>query len=268
MSSRVDWIDLPWDVRDAIQARTGAVQEAQTAAAGLNSEIALFLRTTNGTIFVKGRRNDHPGVVTQQREAMINPYVRHLTAGLLWRLDISGWNILAFEYVLGRHADYSPNSDDLPKVIETIRRLGQTPCPDLPLKRAEQRWADYLDDRQRELLHGDALLHTDLNPVNVLITGNAARIVDWAWPTRGAAFIDPACLAVRLISAGHTPAQAETWARRSPAWTTAPAEAIDVFALAISRMWMQIASTDPQPWKKKTAAAAHSWARYRHGIAG
>jgi hypothetical protein len=65
---------------------------------------------------------------------------------LLCQVDADGWNVLAFEYIPGQHADYTPGSDDLPKVVHAMRQLETIPCPDLPLKRAEQRWADYVDD--------------------------------------------------------------------------------------------------------------------------
>jgi hypothetical protein len=55
----------------------------------------------------------------------------------------------------------------------------------------------------------------------VLVVGAAVRIVDWAWPTRSAAWIDPACLALRLMAAATGPAEAEAWAARVPAWTAA-----------------------------------------------
>src|ERR1700749_1114638 len=79
-------------------------------------------------------------------------------------------------------------------------------CPAVPVKPATQRWSAYLDERAREWLAGDALLHTDFNPLNVLITPDRTWIVDWAWPTRGAPFIDPACFPLRLRAPGHTPA--------------------------------------------------------------
>jgi hypothetical protein len=40
---------------------------------------------------------------------------------LLWHVDADGWNVLSFEHVAGRHADYSPGSPDLPKVIDAMR---------------------------------------------------------------------------------------------------------------------------------------------------
>jgi hypothetical protein len=50
---RTDWAGLPGPVRVAITARTGPVLSAQTVGAGLNSAVAIFLRTTLGAVFVK-----------------------------------------------------------------------------------------------------------------------------------------------------------------------------------------------------------------------
>jgi hypothetical protein len=134
--------------------------------------------TPTGTVFVKGRPADHPGVVTQHREAMINPYIRGLGPRLLCQVDADGWNVLAFEHIPGQLADYAPGSADLPKVVQALRQLETIPCPDLPLKRAERRWADYVEDATAlGWLRGDNLLHTDFNPLNVLINGNTTRII-------------------------------------------------------------------------------------------
>jgi hypothetical protein len=262
---RTDWVDLPPGIRRLIESRTGPVRSAATATEGRNSEVAAFLDTSTGTVFVKGLRSDHPRVWTQEREAMVNPYVQHVGPRLLWHVEAEGWNVLGFEQVAGRHADYSPGSADLPLVIEAMRLLGQTSCPDLPLKRSEERWAGYVDDPAAlQLLCGDTLLHTDYNPMNILVAGDAARIVDWAWPTRGAAWIDPACLALRLMEAGHQPPEAEAWAARVPAWTAAPVEAINTFALISLRMWDEIATDDPQPWKRQMKTMVEEWVTFRH----
>ncbi len=58
-----DWEQLEEPVRLAIEARTGRVHAARTADAGLNSQLAVVLDTEAGTVFVKGLRVDHPGVV-------------------------------------------------------------------------------------------------------------------------------------------------------------------------------------------------------------
>jgi hypothetical protein len=90
-----------------------------------------------------------------------------------------------------------------------------------------------------------------------------AWIIDWAWPTRGAAFIDPACFLLRLMLGGHTAAQAEAWAAHCDSWAAASDKAIDAFALACVRLYAEIAHEDPRSWKQRFAAAAHEWARHR-----
>lgn len=257
---RTHWEHLPENLRSAIQAQTGPVLKAHAVLKGLNSEIAEVLLTSTGKVFIKGLRSDHPRVWTQQMELMINPYVAQIAPQLRWHIETDGWNVLGFEHIDGRHADYSPGSSDIPKVIEAIRLLGQVQCPDLPLKRAEKRWAPYMEDSSA--LRGDALLHTDFNPLNVLLD-DAARIIDWAWPTRGAAWIEPACFILRLMAAGHTPEDAEAWAQQIPSWGTTPKREIDTFVAASSRVWIEIAQADPQPWKKSLAAMADQWMRYR-----
>jgi hypothetical protein len=262
---RIHWVDLPDGLRNVIESQTGPVLAATTASEGRNSEVAAFLATRSGEVFIKGLRSDHPRVETQDREAMVNPYVLQVAPRLLWHVDADGWNVLGFEHVAGRHADYSPGSPDLPKVIDAMRLLGQTSCPDLPLKRSEQRWAGYVDEPAAlELLRGDTLLHTDYNPMNILVADDSARIVDWAWPTRGAAWIDPACLALRLMAAGHDPAEAEAWAARVPAWAAAPREAVDIFAIVSLRMWDEIATDDPEPWKTRMRTTVQEWVAFRH----
>jgi hypothetical protein len=54
-----------------------------------------------GTVFVKGLPLGHPGAVRQQREAAINPYVRAVAPALLWHDRAAGWDLLAFEYLVG-----------------------------------------------------------------------------------------------------------------------------------------------------------------------
>lgn len=266
---RIAWEQLPIAVHKAVQALVGPVKSARTVGDGQNSAIATILDTPEGRVFVKGLRTDHRGVVTQQREAAINPHVRAVSPGLLWRIEIAGWDLLCFEHVDGRGADYRPGSADLPRLVEAMRRLAELPCPDLPavyFRRAEQRWAEAIDDpAAREVLAGDTILHTDYNPANILITAEGdARIIDWAWPTKGAAWIDPACLIPRLIACGHSPASAEGVARECPAWAEADPAAIDVFASALTVLWDEVARDQPdQPWKQALAASARQWRAHR-----
>ncbi|WP_399055153.1 phosphotransferase family protein [Streptomyces evansiae] len=266
VTMRMHWEDLPPATRAAVAARTGPIYATTSTDKGMNSELAATLYTRAGRIFVKGLRCDHPRVWTQQREATINPYVAPLAPRLLWTINDGEWNLLGFEHLDGRPAAYAPGSDDLPLVAEAIITLAGVRAPaDVELKQIEQRFADYVDHPDdAALLRGDTVLHTDWTPDNVLIVDNAARVVDWAWPTRGAAWIDAACWVVWLVSAGHTPEDAELWAAKTPAWSTAPARALDVFATAQQRLWAGIATDSPEvAWKQTLADAAQQWLTYR-----
>lgn len=268
MQTRVAWESLPNATRRAIEARTGRIEQAHTVSAGKNSALAVVLDTESGRVFVKGIRTEHPGVVTQQREMDINPHVRPVSPAALWHAnDIDGWNVIAFEHIAGRSAEFQPGSPDIPLAINVMRSLGSLPCPDVPsMKDAVSRWRSYMDDpTDAAVLHGDDLLHTDYAPDNLLVsdTAAAAHLIDWAWPTRGAGWIDPCVLLVRMMAAGHTAADAEEWVQQVPAWHTAPEGAIATFARAYARMWQNIEDNNPQPWIQAMASAAREWADVR-----
>lgn len=261
---RISWGELPAATRAAVAERTGLVHSARTATDGVNSGIAVRLHTDAGDVFVKGMPADHPQIRTQQREADINPHLPATCPRLLWRAQAAGWDLLGFELLAGRTADFAPGSADLPKVVAALDGLARTPCPDLPLKRVDERWAAYADPAVLPLLDGEHLLHTDMAPHNIIVHDAHAHLIDWAWPTRGPAWVDPAVWVIRLIDSGHTPAQAESWAALLPAWRTAAPAAVTAFAHANARMWDEIATRDPPAlWKRKLAAAAHRWAQHR-----
>jgi len=262
---RVGWDELPLPLREAVAARTGPVRFARTVSGGFNSTLAVVLDTPGGRVFVKGLRGDHRGVVTQGREALINAAVRPVAPALLWHLpDVAGWNVLGFEYVEGRHADYRPGSPDVTAVVAVLDALAGVPCPDVPGVKDASRWRCYADSGDTTPFEGDALLHTDWKPDNVLIQADGTvRVVDWAWPTRGAAWIDPADLLIQLIANGHTPAQAETHMNRVRGWQQAPVSSVNSFCRANVRLWDEIVGNNPTPWHQNMARAARSWAQTR-----
>jgi hypothetical protein len=264
--------EVPAPVHAAIKGQVnGTILGMDTVRGGLNSEIAVRVRTNAETIFVKGLRTEHRRVWTQEREAEIGPFVRPVAPRVLWHTAEAGWSLVAFEHIDGRHVDYSPTSPDLPLVVDALETLAAIPCPDLPLRVAEQRWAAYVEDKSvLEQFRGPALLHTDFNDQNILIADGRARFVDWAWATRGAAWIDPALWVIWLISAGgHEPSQAEAWAARTGAWHTAPHAALNAFADANAKLWHEIGGSDPDPWTARLVTAADRWRAYRdRGVGG
>jgi hypothetical protein len=251
VTERVCWEQ----VRELIERRTGPVTTAHQVGDGRNSEVAVVI---DHKIFVKGLRTDHPRVWTQERERRVNPSVRHISASLLWSEVVDGWDLNGFEYVAGRPAVYAPGSSDLEPITFMMSRFPKAPG-DIELKKAEQRWSGY--SHQAHIFAGDRLSHTDWSPANVLVHNHTALMVDWAWPTLGAAWLDPACWVVWLIAGGHSPGEAEAWARKVPAFAQAPHSALTTFASAQAAMWEDIGEHAPHPG---LAAAAAGWAKYRN----
>jgi hypothetical protein len=262
-TSHTTWDELPAEVHDAITSKTGTVHRVETIPAGLNSSITARLDTDQGKVFLKGTRSEHAAAA--RREANINAHVTAISPRLRWELECSGWHLLGFDHLHGHRADYTPGSPDLSLLTATLTTLASVPAtPDC--RDITDRWADaaHRAEVNPELFAGDRLLHTDLNPHNVLITTTAAHLVDWSWPSRGAAWIDTACAALWLIAEGHTPHDAETWAERSPTWSHATPTAISAYAATQAALWADIAKTDPdQPWKQQLYTAADSWCNHR-----
>jgi hypothetical protein len=249
MADRIHWAQA----QAIIEKFAGPVSSAREVGEGLNAEIAVII---NQRFFVKGLRLDHPWIRAQIRERDINPFIRHVSSALEWHAEEDGWSLLGFEYLPGRAPEYRPGSPDLTLIADMMTRLPPAP-PDLDLKLAEQRWSPYSHDAS--LFAGNHLSHTDWSPGNVLIS-DATRIVDWAWPTRSADWIDPACWVVWLIASGHDPAEAEQVAATVTAFASAPANAVTAFAAMQAAMWTDIGDKAPHPG---LAAAAASWHAHR-----
>ncbi|WP_327416982.1 aminoglycoside phosphotransferase [Streptomyces sp. NBC_01233] len=249
--------EIPADVLALIETQTGTVLTYETVGGGLNSEIAARVHSANTTVFVKGLRSDHRRVWTQQREADINPSVRHLAPAVLWHVQESGWDLLGFEDIDGPHADYAPGSPDLPLVADAMARLSSITAPDVVMRSMPDRVKAHTDFP--ELFAGTTLLHSDWFPSNVLVAGGRAVLVDWAWASRGAAWIDPALWVVWLIKSGHTLEEAEQWATKVPAWNNAPPAAVTAFAKATVSVWAEIAEGEKDEWVLDMLQAARTW---------
>jgi hypothetical protein len=264
MSGRVEWQDLPAGVRDAVQAHTGPALKADSPAVGRNSTFAATLTTAGGRVFCKGGPADSPQAVMHRNEAAVNPFLpENLAPRLFWRVEQDGWLLLGFEHVPGRHADLSPASPDLPLVADALRKIGAIALPESPrmiadhwqAALADQPFSEWAAEAPRHM-RGSTLIHSDLNPLNILIAGTA-QVVDWAWWRTGAAWIDPAFVIVRLVAEGHEPARAEEWAMQFDGYREAPPEAITAFAASLVCLWgRKFAGT-------AATEAARRWAEHR-----
>jgi len=250
------WDRLPHDVRAAVAERTGAIEAVEPAPAGAGSQLAATLRTVSGPVFVKGLRTDHPWAWTQAREEAVTAHAAPLAPRPLWRVVTGGWDVLGLEHLDGEPADVRPGATDLPRVVEAMTALGRLRAPDRGLQDAAERWGD-------PRFAGDALLHTDWQSTNAIVTAEGVRLVDWAWATRGAPWIDPGCWVVWLVLAGHRPADAERWAAQVPAYGAAAPTDLDLLATALAREWQRAADENPSRPTSRLRDAAASWDAHR-----
>lgn len=253
--ARVDWSELPSVVRIAVSAHVGAVLEAAPVVHGLTCHMAAVLTTADGRVFVKGVSvGDAEGMAGQGWETAVNPLVAGVAPLMFARVTAGGWDVLIFEFVDGRHADLSPESPDVALVTKALQATQGVAGGGLAPRLAD-RFGNQLDDAGRRLLAGDALLHTDTNPQNMLIAGDRAYLVDWAKVAAGPAWVDVAYMAVLLMEAGWPRADALHWAGQFESWRVADPVAVHAFVAAACRAQeARVGDAGAQPGKRRFQA--------------
>ncbi|MFF5265422.1 protein kinase [Actinomadura viridis] len=246
-----------------VRPHTGDLTEIVPTARGNGSAFTGIIQCARGPFFVKAVPN-RPGGRRDSliREGQVNPHVQPIAPALRWRAEDEAWVALGFEVIDARRSDFTPGSSDLPAIVDILNRIAAVALPDIAHDWAETRWDRYAG-ADAELFRGDALLYTDIHESNLLIGDQTTWAVDWAWPTRGAAFIDPALLVVQLIAAGHSAEGAEDWASGCQDWKAADPRAVDAFAAATLRMWRERAERHDADWIKAMLAATQQWADHR-----
>ena len=265
---RTTFTDLPDEVRAELTELAGPVTEFIPAALGNHADLAGEMRTSRGRAFVKGarllpdRRGGGAEAWSLLNEAEVLSAVRPHAPELLWRFDAAGWRIVGFEYVNGRQADYTPGSPDLDLIAAAVQDLATRECPPSVKLRVEDRYRA-LDDHA-EAFTGTGLVHCDVNPDNVLITGDGAVcIVDWAFVSRGASWLEYGFMVPWLIRAGHSPQAAESWLAGFPLWNAADPEHIDLFASLLDQSWSRRNVGGAPPWLVEYAGLVRAWREAR-----
>ncbi|MFJ1936784.1 hypothetical protein ACIOGZ_29515 [Kitasatospora sp. NPDC088160] len=259
---------VPQPLRSAVEAAVGPVLAATDAAAGRTARLRLSLEVPGRRVFLKATPQSHRHAHTLDTEALIAPAVRSLAPRLLHHGTADGWRWLLFDHIVGRVADLSQGSEDRDAAAHALRRLTKLPASDAAGLRAEERWAHLGAGLDLGLLAGDRLVHTDLNPGNILIQDDGtAVLLDWARPGRGAGWLSSGFLLAQLIDAGTRAADAEDWARRAlPGWAAASADAADTFVTALTRRRAEQAATctpGRRAEREGQLRSAMAWHRFR-----
>ncbi|MFD8934675.1 phosphotransferase family protein [Streptomyces sp. NPDC059578] len=240
MTERVEWDELPAELRDAVEARTGPVIGTETVTSGFNCSVALKVRTReDDTLFLKGvRTSDTVAVAGLRCEERVNSLVGGISPSIRHGFEAAGWRCLAFAHVDGRHVDYGPGTGDLEALARTARRMHQVRTPAFSLPQLADGFAGHLRPGEADALHGTHLLHTDTNPHNVLIDrAGDAYVVDWAMPALGPVWVDAVYLAVWLMAYGQPPEDAVAWLNGFDVWRQADRRAVETFVDVTCRHW-------------------------------
>jgi hypothetical protein len=289
--TRTRWAQTPNAVRQAVTAALGRVHAAVDVEGGDNADLTTVVTGEHGRAFVKAVAGISRTMRFLRNEITANPAAAPLAPAVLFAVDVDAddgtpWLVVGTEYIDGRPARLAPGSPDLDIVGAAVEAIAALPAPDdlWPLAR---RWkAVDLWERAAErspdavagfdvaamtrlcepvpgLVDGDRLVHTDLHADQFLITGDAVRVIDWGYPCAGAAWVDTALMVLRLIIAGHRPADAEAWGRSLSTFRDVEPAVLDSFAVHTAALWLHLAHLrTPSGWAVRNRAAL-GWAAWR-----
>lgn len=221
--ARLDWSELPVDVRVRVERMVGsAVQEARTQQGGFSAGLAARTVLADGRrLFLKAIPASSPGTFDLYRReaAVLRTIPRDLPAAhLLDAVIDDDWAVLAIEDVDGRHP-LKDSSVDTELVLDAIAALAGAEPPASLTRLADEiaddagSWerlaaADLLGtttpwcvenlgflrehaEQVATAVAGERLVHGDLRADNILIdAGGRARLLDWPWAARGAGWED------------------------------------------------------------------------------
>lgn len=262
--NRPRWDDLPSTARAAVEKLVGgSVRAAHSCPGGFSPGFASRLVLADGgRCFVKAMDAvAWPGEAAFHRaEARVNAVLSaDVPAPRLLGTSDGDWTILAFEDVAGAEPAQPWHADELARVVATVADRLREPAPRVAGLSGEHPrlggWAELAGDedaladlRQRApwaaerlaslvsleadglaLAHGDALVHFDLYPHNILLTPERVFFVDWPHARLGAGIID---LVMLLSSAAADGIDPEPILRRQVPPALAPARTVDAILAA------------------------------------
>jgi len=235
---RVDWKDLPPEVRAALEERLGSpVVQATTQPKGFSPGLAARLLLEDGRrVFLKAvseaANPDTPDIHRREAGILAKIPASAPAPRLLWTYDASGWVALCLEDIDGRHPFEPWAAADLDLVMAALRAMAAalTPSPieleetavrwfettingwQNALRRSESRLDEWcarnlerlaeLEAKAPDAAAGETLLHCDVRADNLLIAGVRVYFVDWPWARTGAWWIDVAGMAPSVAMQG------------------------------------------------------------------
>jgi aminoglycoside phosphotransferase (APT) family kinase protein len=299
-SFRVDWDQLPSDVRARVERLVGGrVVEAVNQTGGYSPSLAARCRLDDGhRVFVKagadveGMNPTVPRMLRNEAKLCAHWPDGFPAPRLLGSHDDGTWVLVVFEDVEGRTPAQPWSDVELTRVVAMLDDL-PTP-PNLPLPRAAERFAftfggfaamteppadewtvanlDRLVEMESawpDAVAGDELIHNDVRDDNLLLADDGRTLlVDWAHAGIGARWLDLVFLAPSVELAGG-PACEDLIARSRRAQRAA-AEELTTAVVALLGYFTRVASLPPPPgvpavraFQEAQRAVTQRWLRQR-----
>lgn len=243
--NRIEWPDIPTDVRAAVDERLGsAVVRADNQPGGFSPGLAARCTLADGRrVFLKAvspEQNPQACRIHRREAEIASRLPGSVPAPRLLDVHDDGrWVVLMLEDIDGRQLSEAWSEQQLDHVIPALRDFTEsvTPSPldglqsvvdrhrpvfsgwrrlaggDGDVSRLTPRVAEHVarfaeaESGWEEAAAGNTLLHADLRADNLLLTDDGALwIVDWPWACVGAGFVDLAFLLPSIGIAGPEPA--------------------------------------------------------------
>lgn len=265
-SPRIGWTDVPGHVRRAVDQRLGSsITSAVTQIGGFSPGAAARVVCRNGRrAFVKAVGSalnpDSPGLNRAEILAL-SLLPEHVPAPrLLASYDDGDWVALVLEDVEGHRPALPWTAPDEAAMSRTLSILAGTAAhealpafadvvhaltawddvaanPDGVDGRLEQRLPEMLEQQfiAREATRGDALVHWDARADTVIVREGSAVLLDWAWASRGAPWLDSLLLATDFRVQGGP--DADTFLRRHPVTRSVPATQLRAVIACMVGIW-------------------------------
>jgi hypothetical protein len=236
--ARIGWDEVAPQVRAAIEQIAGArVVHVAPAEGGFSPCFAGRLDLADGrSVFAKavsGAQNpESPDFLRKELATTSSVPASILAARLLGAVDDDGWVAGVFAYLPGRLPTLPWAAAELARAIESVASVGATVAPEgLPSVAhhlgplfdgwrslaaegsVPEAWTGRihqlveLEARSLVAADGDRLAHLDIRADNLIVTPEGAvAIIDWAYTSRGAGWLDVALWAPALeLEGGGTP---------------------------------------------------------------
>ena len=305
---RIGWTELPEPVQAWVETTLGApIRAAADQVGGFSPGVAARLATTDGSrAFLKAVGSelnpDSVGLHRRELAAMSALPPMPQAPALIAGYDSGDWVGLLMEDVPGRKPTLPWIRAELGQVLGTVAEVSArlTPCPWPGAPATADRLADAfvhwralaaqpptdldpywlarlgelaaLEQGAAEAGRGTSMIHLDVRADNVLLTeGDRAVLVDWAWASSGAPWVDVVILLLNVAQYGpHSAAELDEIVATHPLSRDVDPWLITLVVLGMTGLLESRSRAEPPPglptirrWQRHAARGASRWLRHR-----